>query len=346
MTSDHVRDVVRRVLDARWDEEDTPEENERAWAQARELGWHLLGVDESYGGAGGTFDDRLTLAEVLGAFGRRGPYLEVNTATARLAGVHGLDHVALERGEVAVIGADDFGAPAGLGYLDAFDPLPQVVVVVGREALVAAPVARMTTSPAGEPLAVVAWDGARRLGGPELAATLGRDLDLTRCARIVGGCRAVARMSARYALEREQFGRPLIRFQAVGDLVARQRAASDLADAALQAARRVSDESLDELVDAAVWVCVDAAGTTASLAHQVHGAMGITHEHRLHRLTRQLWSWRDQLGARHARADDLGRRAIELGDEALWDRLAPEQHRPSHSDHGDHATVPTDRNPT
>ena len=37
-------------------------------------------------------------------------------------------------------------------------------------------------------------------------------------------------------------------------------------------------------------------GIGAAIAHQVHGAIGFTHEHSLHFLTKRLWSWRDEFG--------------------------------------------------
>ena len=36
------------------------------------------------------------------------------------------------------------------------------------------------------------------------------------------------------------------------------------------------------------------AGKIAAIAHQVHRAMRFTHGHDLPRLTRRLWSWRDE----------------------------------------------------
>ena len=40
----------------------------------------------------------------------------------------------------------------------------------------------------------------------------------------------------------------------------------------------------------------EAVALVAGVAHQVHAAMGFTHEHTLHRSTRRLWSWRDEFG--------------------------------------------------
>jgi hypothetical protein len=40
----------------------------------------------------------------------------------------------------------------------------------------------------------------------------------------------------------------------------------------------------------------------------VKGAIGLTHEHSLHRLTRRLWSWRDEFGNESHWSRELGRR--------------------------------------
>src|SRR4029078_4646594 len=39
----------------------------------------------------------------------------------------------------------------------------------------------------------------------------------------------------------------------------------------------------------------EAATEGAGIAHQVLGAIGFTQEHTLHRFTRPLWAWRDDL---------------------------------------------------
>jgi acyl-CoA dehydrogenase len=61
----------------------------------------------------------------------------------------------------------------------------------------------------------------------------------------------------------------------------------------------------------------EAAGATASIAHQVHGAIGITKEHSLHFATRRLYSWRAEFGAESfwAERSDAPRSA---GADAYW----------------------------
>ena len=59
----------------------------------------------------------------------------------------------------------------------------------------------------------------------------------------------------------------------------------------------------------------------AEIAHQVHGAIGFTHEHRLHHLTRRLWSWRDEFGVESDWSIELGRLAAAKGGDGLWPLL-------------------------
>jgi hypothetical protein len=50
----------------------------------------------------------------------------------------------------------------------------------------------------------------------------------------------------------------------------------------------------------------------------VHSAIGFTHEHSLHRLTRRLWSWCDEFGNESHWSRELGRAVMAAGADALW----------------------------
>jgi alkylation response protein AidB-like acyl-CoA dehydrogenase len=65
----------------------------------------------------------------------------------------------------------------------------------------------------------------------------------------------------------------------------------------------------------------DAAGAATEIAHQVHGAIGYTDEHELHRFTTRIWSWRDEWGSEEEWAIDLGRLACAEGPDELWPGL-------------------------
>jgi acyl-CoA dehydrogenase len=62
----------------------------------------------------------------------------------------------------------------------------------------------------------------------------------------------------------------------------------------------------------------DSAGIVAAIAHQLHGAIGTTEEHRLRLTTTRLWSWRDEDGPASACFAELGRAALEAGAGGLW----------------------------
>jgi len=110
-------------------------------------------------------------------------------------------------------------------------------------------------------------------------------------------------MSVQYATERVQFGRPLARFQAIQHLVADVASEVALATAAVDAAvaeMASADRDLERL-ELAVAIARSVAGHAASVvvrnAHQVHGAIGTTLEHRLHELTKPVLAWRTEFGS-------------------------------------------------
>jgi acyl-CoA dehydrogenase len=134
-----------------------------------------------------------------------------------------------------------------------------------------------------------------------------------RAVQIGGAARAVLDLAVTHAGERVQFGRPLSRFQAVQQLLARLAADTTTvtvaADAAVRALRdqiagagagRAPDGELSpgaELLVASAKAQASAlAGTIAATGHQVHGAIGFTMEHRLGGSTKRLWSWRQENG--------------------------------------------------
>ena len=142
---------------------------------------------------------------------------------------------------------------------------------------------------------------------------------LTRALMIAGAMASILDLGTSYALEREQFGRPIAAFQAVQQqlavLAGEAAAAIRAADGALEAL-----DSSSALVEIAVAKARagEAAGRGAEIAHQVHGAMGFTHEHRLHHRTRRLWTWRDEFGHEAHWQAWLGRRIASAGADDLW----------------------------
>jgi hypothetical protein len=146
---------------------------------------------------------------------------------------------------------------------------------------------------------------------------------LTRSILMAGALEAVLRITVQYANDRAQFGRPIGKFQAIQQQLAvlaeNVAAAGVIAAAAVEAAAGSGDFPFT--VAAAKSRVGEAAGKVAETAHQVHGAIGFTHEHRLHHLTRRLWSWRDEFGVESEWSLELGRIVASRGGDGLWPLL-------------------------
>lgn len=145
---------------------------------------------------------------------------------------------------------------------------------------------------------------------------------LCRVAAMTGALEKVLELTVNYAKERVQFGRPIGKFQAVQQQIAVLATQVAASSAAAQAAIEASAEGPAFFEIAAAKTRIgEAAGIAASIAHQVHGAMGFTHEHSLHLSTRRLWAWRDEFGSETEWASWIGTAVARVGGENLWSFL-------------------------
>lgn len=120
---------------------------------------------------------------------------------------------------------------------------------------------------------------------------------LTRTVMMAGALERILELTVNYAKEREQFARPLHRFQAVQQqlaLLAGEVAAAGIA--AEYAATSYEENPFSKEIALAKVRVNEAAGKASAIAHQVLAAIGFTHEHTLHHSTRRLWAWRDEYG--------------------------------------------------
>lgn len=191
-----------------------------------------------------------------------------------------------------------------------------------------------STDMAGQPADLIRLDGASALALPGANLRPGEALLLlgaaSRAIMMAGALDSVLEQSLQHANERQQFGRPIGRNQALqfqlAHLAGECAAARTVARAAaINMGRMVEGHGLSPQAASAIAVAKQIAGEAASVAaavgHQVHGAIGFTREHRLQAATRRLWVWRGEFGAESWWAMRLGRAAIEAGAEALWPRL-------------------------
>ncbi|NWO04866.1 MAG: acyl-CoA/acyl-ACP dehydrogenase [Alteromonadaceae bacterium] len=166
---------------------------------------------------------------------------------------------------------------------------------------------RQGSSLAGEPRNTVVLDGTEPLTSSAVSEGVSLQMvrgfaALVRAHQIAGAMEHIVALTANYVQERNQFGRPLSRFQAIQHSVADIAAESALANAAIEQADRAVSQPSGELGDILVAIATaksvagEAAGKVAQLAHQAHGAMGFSHEYPLQQYSRRLWCWREEFG--------------------------------------------------
>ncbi|WP_068183042.1 acyl-CoA dehydrogenase family protein [Mycobacterium sp. UM_CSW] len=185
---------------------------------------------------------------------------------------------------------------------------------------------------AGEPRDRVSFDvavGSLRRLDPSVGEQLRRRGALARCVQVLGSLDAAAELTVAHTREREQFGRPLSKFQAVQHALAAMAGAIETARAAATLAVAAAAEYgfAAEQTEYAVAVGKVALGgavrPVTTIAHQLHGAIGATAEHPLWLATLRAHSWSTEFGRPVEYARTLGRMALAAASKpkALWDLM-------------------------
>jgi acyl-CoA dehydrogenase len=282
---------------------------EALWSTIRENGFHELAMR----GSGVALGDAFAVVQVAARHAVPLPFVEILLANRWLD----------SSDRFATVGHLD-----GARIVDApWARRAELVLGLGAAAtdgLVAAPggnTAEPGANLAGEPRDAVAVPaGARRIDVTEPAFDY---LALGRTVAMAGALQRILALALQYANEREQFGRSISKFQAIQHNLA-------IVAGEVAAATRAADAAIDALdtdrfaleVAAAKARVGEATGIVAEIAHQVHGAMGYTHEHTLHHFTRRAWAWRDEFGNESWWQQRLGRHLAGIGPEGLWNFLA------------------------
>jgi acyl-CoA dehydrogenase len=315
------------------------------WEALEDSGLTLAWVPEQAGGAGASIADGFDVLAVSGRFAVPIPLGETLLA-GWLLGAAGLDcpsgpmTVASSRLRDRISITSDgslSGRALGIPFASTVETLvvladrdgePHVVRVAAEDCtIVGAP------GLSGDGRDAVAFDGAVPLAIGRLPKNLGANcLALmgasVRAAQIGGGLQAILTLATDYAQERVAFEKPISKFQAVqhnlarlaGETAAAVAAASSVADT-IQNTEGFNDAVFFEAAAAKVRAG-EAAGEGAAIAHQVHGAIGFTEEHILHRFTQRLWAWRDDFGNESEWAVQLGEFVAKGGADELWPLLA------------------------
>lgn len=151
---------------------------------------------------------------------------------------------------------------------------------------------------------------------------------VARSLQIAGALEAMLDISVRYSNERVAFEKKISKFQAVqhnlarlaGESAAALAAATSAADAISNAAS--FDDAVYLEAAAAKIRCAEAAEKGGAIAHQVHGAIGFTLEHILHRYSLRALAWRDDFGSESHWAVELGKLVSKRGADELWPLVA------------------------
>lgn len=316
-----VDDIGSAAFEARIGHRSLPDALDRtAWRHLEEAGLTRLGsTDDSGGGPA-------EVAVVLRSLARHAvtvPVAETDVLACWLAGRAGLEvpgdgplTVALGQ-SVHRFDAVPYAAEAAAVVLAHHDGDRLAVAVAEPAELIVGP----GHNAGGESRDTVTADlPAERFVAVDAAVELRRRGAWARCMQVIGALDAALEFSVAHTREREQFGRPLSAFQSVQHTLAgmageleRARAAANLAVAAV-AEHGFDSAEADYAVTVAKVTLGQVTPFVVTAAHQLHGAIGVTIEHRLWLVTQRARCWIDEFGdtAHHARR--LGRLAAAATD--------------------------------
>src|SRR4051794_25558037 len=348
---DLVVETVRDILSGHEPFVLTPERpwDAALWKDLAEAGLTGVGLPEDAGGSGGELADAVAIVATLAQGAAAVPVAEQLLVAGPALVAAGVEHTAFDRpltvavaDAVTAAASDDGDGPGRFLLTGTATDVPwagvaQRVAVLTQPppgldgallALIDASGLEATSAVnlAGEPRGSLVLDDVPATGAvltPEQAELVRARYALARAGQLSAALQQVLTWTVQYAGERQQFGRPLGRFQAIqmelAEMAGEVTAVTALVDAAVQALDR--GENVVLAAAAAKVRAGSAVEVVARLAHQVHGAIGFTQEHKLHHLTRRLWSWRDEAGSELAWSRVLGAGLLAGGPDDLWPAL-------------------------
>jgi acyl-CoA dehydrogenase len=257
-------------------------------------GFYDLLTPEDAGGGGASLADLYPIAYLCGRYAMPVPLLQ--TMAARLIVVPNND---LPADELLTF------APA-LAELDGEMRAPHVpggtvaAYVVGQvdgsvRMFAAADAVISTTGIHGSTLASFRWAGGsgKELALRDIAVQLQPLAALLHAGLLAGAMKSAFDLTMQYANDRIQFGKAIGKFQAIQhqlSVMAEHVAASGIAAEAAFAGYPLMPRTM--ACAAAKSRTSEAAQLVASIAHAVHGAIGVTDEYDLQLFTRRLHEWR------------------------------------------------------
>jgi acyl-CoA dehydrogenase len=298
------------------------------WQRLNDLGLVRLTGAEGTGGSGAGWYEAAELVAAAVRHGVRIPLAEHDLLACWLLDANGMSGDDAVR---TICLLDEHRVATGVPWASGADRI--VVIWQGPRTYQAADVEaeRLNITPGtnliGEPRDTVAANPAVLSGVPltdALLVQLQLKSALVRSIQVCAALDRILQLSIEHAATRYQFGRPLSKFQAVQNLISDIAVEAALARAATEAAltAAVTAEWSGSNLDFLVAVARSCAGHAASIvvrnAHQVHGAIGTTREHRLHEFTRPALAWRSEYGSVQYWDHQVTTAALRAGSAGLW----------------------------
>ncbi len=258
-----------------------------SWQELAELGWTGISVAEDDGGAGLGFLEEAIVFEEMGRALTHAPYW--STVAVALPALPRELQAEVARGEASWTLATGPLVPD-------LDTATRIATIGGDSIweLEGAEREVLRTNDVTRPLGVVSGgDAGRKLASSEVLPRIRtRSLTALSLEACGVGSRALE-LAVGYAKEREQFGKPIGTYQAISHPLATSLMELELGRSlALFAAWCIAegDDRAAIAAASAKSLCADAAVGACERSIQVHGGIGFTWEHVLHRLyKRALW---------------------------------------------------------
>ncbi|MDB5878913.1 MAG: acyl-CoA dehydrogenase [Variovorax sp.] len=281
------------------------------WDALESSGFADALLPESQGGAGLSLADAFPLFELCGSFALPVPLAETMVARALLAAAD----VKPPQGSIALgrlLPQDDRNAVC---ERVACGRTADWVLAAQADGCVLLPTGSATMSDAVFVLdATLVWNTAAREEALSLPVAFNVRLyqACLAAAQLSGALMAVFDRTLQYANDRNQFGRPIGKFQAIQHQLAVISEHVFAARMAAQIGCRADGWQPDLLrVAVAKARTGEAALEVASLSHSIHGAIGFTEEFDLQLFTRRLHAWRQVGGSESYWHDVLGNALLD-----------------------------------
>lgn len=336
---DMILEVVERMLKENVDKDlvDIVEQGNwspEVWKLFKENGMTVVAISEENEGAGGDIEDLLNIVRLTGKYATPVPFAETTLANYLLeySNLQVIDELAtymlsadqaytLENGKLT-------GEAIHIHWARHTKRLVTLANSIEGTHLVEIDLSQAEITPgvnlASEPRDTVKFENSTI---SQKSAPLSFDEIRTmtiletafQLALMTGAIDKINDLTVQYTKEREQFGRPIHRFQLVqqhivnlaGETAVALAAFNNVTDALL------TDNHNNEVAYARIRF-EETIQAVATISHQVHAAIGTTHEHSLHQYTRRLWSWRDEGKNTAYWTDVVATHLLENNSDSLW----------------------------